>query len=87
MIKYLIMGLGSLFFFISVKFLIGAAREENLVKGFVRSIDADANGMISLKELKEYAPCPEFDNATIVKAYKSAGGRKVAVSDLTEQLR
>lgn len=49
MIKYIIMALGSLFFFIGTKFLIGAAREENLVKGFVRTIDTDGNGLISQK--------------------------------------
>lgn len=80
------MGLGSLFFFIGTKYLIGAVREENLVKGFVRSIDAEGNGFVSQKEIKEYLPCDEFDNKFLLKAYRSAGGRRVDVGDLTDEL-
>ena len=57
MIKYIILAVGSLFFFLGTKFLTGAAREENLLKGFARSIDADGNGIINNKEITGFMPC------------------------------
>ena len=85
MIKYIFLAVGSLFFVLGTKFLTDAVRNENLLRGFVRSIDTDGNGLINSKEVKEFMPCENFNGKMVVKALREVG-RKASVNDMAEEL-
>ena len=51
----------------------------------MRIVDNDANGIISKKEMTDFAPCPEYDGKKIEKAFSNYG-KKADLNDLTLDL-
>lgn len=46
------------------------AGDENFTKSFLRIIDNDDDGIITSKEMKEFAICPEYDGKKLAREFR-----------------
>ena len=49
------------------------AGEENFTKSFLRVIDNDQDGILTIKEMKEFSPCPQYDGKKLMREFKEYG--------------
>ena len=56
--------------------------EENFTKSFLRIIDNDADGILTLKEMKAFDACPEYDGKKLMREFKEYG-RKADLNELS----
>lgn len=59
--------------------------DENFTKSFLRIIDNDDDGIITLKEMKEFTPCPAYDGKKLQKEFREYG-RRADLNDLSDFL-
>lgn len=58
------------------------AGEENFTKSFLRVIDNDEDGIITIKEMREFSPCPQYDGKKLMREFKEYG-RKADLNELS----
>ena len=89
---YAVFVVGAIFYAFSISNLLTEisnypfhAEEENFARSFLRIVDVDSNGIISKKEMKDFAPCTDYEGKKIKKVFGDYG-RKADINDLTLDL-
>lgn len=59
--------------------------DENFSKSFLRIIDSNDDGILTLKEMKDFNACPEYQGNKLMKEFREYG-RKADLNELSESL-
>ena len=78
MIKYAILVAGIVFYFFAITSLIDIISklfsiplgDENFTRSFVRLIDGNSDGIITVKEIKDFTPCEKYDGKKINREFR-----------------
>jgi hypothetical protein len=69
----------------SVRLFLYSLGDENFTRSFIRLIDDNDDGIITVKEIKAFTPCEEYDGKRITREFREFG-RRVDINDFSQSL-